>query len=283
MKNILVAMESTPPLGSVLEIALRTAERFKSYVEGIAVDIDLEDVGPIAEVYAPNRLPPSAKVGTEHARQARQEFESFMQERGLKAANAGPQALAYAWRNDSTFSDADVAAYARSFDVTVFARHALSDIFARQNAFQATLFESGRPTLIAPPVAPSTFGERVLIHWNGSTETARTIALALPILTQARSVLVLTLEGGVLLARAAPGSGRQLVEHLALHGVDATHKTVELERHGPGETVLAEAAAAGCDLIVKGAYTQSRFRQMMFGGTTSHILANAELPVLMAH
>ena len=36
-------------------------------------------------------------------------------------------------------------------------------------------------------------------------------------------------------------------------------------------------------LLVKGAFTQSRLRQMIFGGTTSHILANAELPVLMAH
>jgi nucleotide-binding universal stress UspA family protein len=34
---------------------------------------------------------------------------------------------------------------------------------------------------------------------------------------------------------------------------------------------------------VKGAYTQSRLRQMMFGGATRHILANANLPILMAH
>jgi nucleotide-binding universal stress UspA family protein len=284
VKNVLVAMEPTPLLGSVLEIAFLTTERFNSYVEAIAVRTDVGDVGPIAEVYAPSRLPPPAKLGAEHARQVRQEFESFMQTRGgLKAADAGPQPLAYGWRNDATFSDVDVAAYARSFDVTVFARHALSDILDRQNAFQATLFESGRPTLIAPPTVPATFGERVLIHWNGSTETARTIALALPVLTQARSVLVLTLEGGVLQARAAPGSGWRLVEHLALHGVKATHKAAGLERHGPGETILTEAAAAGCDLIVKGAYTQSRFRQMMFGGATSHILAKSELPVLMAH
>ena len=49
------------------------------------------------------------------------------------------------------------------------------------------------------------------------------------------------------------------------------------------ETILAKADELGCDLIVKGAYTQSRLRQMIFGGTTRHILANAKLPVLMAH
>jgi nucleotide-binding universal stress UspA family protein len=39
----------------------------------------------------------------------------------------------------------------------------------------------------------------------------------------------------------------------------------------------------GADLLIKGAYTQSRLRQMIFGGATSHILAMAPLPVLIAH
>jgi nucleotide-binding universal stress UspA family protein len=47
--------------------------------------------------------------------------------------------------------------------------------------------------------------------------------------------------------------------------------------------ILAEAANLGAGLLVKGAYTHSRLRQMIFGGATSHILAAAELPVLMAH
>jgi nucleotide-binding universal stress UspA family protein len=51
----------------------------------------------------------------------------------------------------------------------------------------------------------------------------------------------------------------------------------------PGEILLAEARAQGADLLIKGAYTQSRFRQMIFGGATRHVLAAAELPVLLAH
>jgi nucleotide-binding universal stress UspA family protein len=50
-----------------------------------------------------------------------------------------------------------------------------------------------------------------------------------------------------------------------------------------GETILAAAASLGCDLLIKGAYTQSRLRQMILGGATSHILAQSTLPVLMAH
>jgi nucleotide-binding universal stress UspA family protein len=47
--------------------------------------------------------------------------------------------------------------------------------------------------------------------------------------------------------------------------------------------VLAEAKKLGADLIVKGAYTQSRLRQMIFGGATSHLLAHSTIPILMAH
>jgi nucleotide-binding universal stress UspA family protein len=50
-----------------------------------------------------------------------------------------------------------------------------------------------------------------------------------------------------------------------------------------GEAILREAKNCGADLIVKGAYTQSRLRQMIFGGATSYMLASADLPVVMAN
>ena len=36
-------------------------------------------------------------------------------------------------------------------------------------------------------------------------------------------------------------------------------------------------------ILVKGGYTQSRLRQMIFGGATADILTYAEIPVFMAH
>jgi nucleotide-binding universal stress UspA family protein len=35
--------------------------------------------------------------------------------------------------------------------------------------------------------------------------------------------------------------------------------------------------------MVKGAYTQSRLRQMIFGGATRHIIMEATMPVILAH
>jgi hypothetical protein len=70
---------------------------------------------------------------------------------------------------------------------------------------------------------------------------------------------------------------------LADHGIAATEKTLGARGQRPGEVILAEARAQGADLLIKGAYTQSRFRQMIFGGATQHVLAAAELPVFLAH
>jgi nucleotide-binding universal stress UspA family protein len=81
-----------------------------------------------------------------------------------------------------------------------------------------------------------------------------------------------------------PGpSIKDALGHLEANGIVATEKTVTGARNRQGEAILAEAAAIGADLLIKGAYTQSRLRQMIFGGATSHILASAELPVFFAH
>jgi nucleotide-binding universal stress UspA family protein len=106
------------------------------------------------------------------------------------------------------------------------------------------------------------------------------MADAMPFLGAAQRITILTVEG----ATVAGPSGEQMARSLAMNGIKAETMTLKLTgKRSAGETILAKADELGCDLIVKGAYTQSRLRQMIFGGTTRHILANAKLPVLMAH
>jgi nucleotide-binding universal stress UspA family protein len=50
-----------------------------------------------------------------------------------------------------------------------------------------------------------------------------------------------------------------------------------------GEVILAEAQAMDADLVVKGAYTRSRLRQVIFGGATEHVLQHSPIPVFTAH
>jgi nucleotide-binding universal stress UspA family protein len=145
--------------------------------------------------------------------------------------------------------------------------------------FESALFESGRPVLLAPMTPVSSFGENVVIAWNSSTETARTVALAMPLLTQARAVTVMSVEGW-----GVPGpKGTEAAAYLGRAGVPATARTIPKSGREPAEAILEECVRTGADLLVKGAYTQSRLRQLMFGGATRYVLAHAKLPVIFAH
>ena len=146
-------------------------------------------------------------------------------------------------------------------------------------AATSALFESGRPVLISPDNAVEQLGDVVAIAWNGSTETARTIGLGMPLLTQARKVVVLTVEGWMV----PPHTGKRVADHLQCHGIDATATVVAPQGRSNGQAVLEAAIDFGADLLVKGAYTHHRLTQLIFGGATQHILKHATLPVLMAH
>ena len=126
---------------------------------------------------------------------------------------------------------------------------------------------------------PKTIATNVMVAWNNSTEQARATAFAMPLLRKAERVRVLSMTG-----TSVPGpTADLLMAYLERNGIKATMSVIPSSERASGEAMLALAKEEGCDLLVKGAYTQSRLRQMIFGGATSHILANAEIPVLMAH
>jgi len=212
--------------------------------------------------------------------QAEQYFNEFVLARGLsntepQTASDSPSAV---WQNVGP-SDDYVGHRGRLFDLIVVGRPIHGATTPTMHTLEAALFEAGRPILIAPPKAPEVLGETVVISWNGSTETARTIAFAMPFLLRAKKVVVSTVVDSLV-----PGpNGQEVARYLALNGIEATASDCNIVRRSLGEAMLEEAAKHGADLIVKGAYTHSRLRQMFFGGATSHILAYAEIPIIMAH
>jgi nucleotide-binding universal stress UspA family protein len=277
-KSILVPIEPHDFMESTLETALLLARQFDSYIEGFALRVPIPAAFAIGDVGA---VPIEAlKQDIEDSeKRSRSLFESFMREHGVPFGG-DPKGLSSGWLKDAPEGDYFVGSHGRVFDVIVLAKPGQDARGPRMTALEAGLFESGRPVLIAPPLPQPRMGTNVLIAWNCSTEQARTTAFAMPILKRASRVVVLTVEGGA----AVPGpTGQQLCRYLQLKGVPAKPMTVALDGRLTGEAILAHAKTLGCDLLIKGAYTQSRLRQMIFGGTTRYILSNAELPVLMAH
>jgi nucleotide-binding universal stress UspA family protein len=278
MKALLVPTEQHDLMTSTLETALLLARKFDSYVEGFALRPAIDNFAAMDPVSS-MAMATVRQHDEDAAKQARAMFEGFMEARGIPRGDKTNAALSFGWFDAAPDGDNFVGSYGRVFDITVLGRPGDEPQSPRMVTLEAALFESGRPVLMAPPAPPQRLGDNVMIAWNGSTEQARTNAFAMPLLRGARQVTVLTVEGGTV-----PGpTGVQVARYLQRNGIPAEPITISPEKRSTGEALLAKADALGCDLLIKGAYTQSRLRQMIFGGTTRHILASAQLPVLMAN
>ncbi|MFZ0125230.1 MAG: universal stress protein [Xanthobacteraceae bacterium] len=279
MKTILIPTERQGNMSSALQTALLLARRFDSYIEGFALQPGISQF--LAVDMGGSIATESFRQETiEEAKKAKAMFEAFMQEQGVPRSSQAASGLSFSWLDDAPEGEDIVGSYGRVFDLIVLSRPDATSLGLHHRALESGLFESGRPILLSPTSPPKQIATNVLIAWNGSTEQTRAIAFAMPLLQRAERVKVLTIPGGA----GVPGpSGEQLTRSLQRNGIPATPLTVELDGRSTGETVLAAAASEDCDLLIKGAYTQSRLRQLTFGGATRHILANATLPVFLAH
>ena len=143
---------------------------------------------------------------------------------------------------------------------------------------EAVLLDSGRPILIPAAAAMPAKFERIAIAWKPTPEAVRAVTAAMPFLALAREIVVATVEEA--------GAGREeadrLVRNLRWHGLQATTLSLKPGAEGAAATLLA-AIGNRADLLVMGGYGHSRLREWVFGGFTQLVLADAPLPVLIAH
>jgi nucleotide-binding universal stress UspA family protein len=286
MKTILIPIEESDGLASMLETALMAAKEFGSYIEGLYYQPTSAGAMVVAGeglvVTTPELVESVERQDRNRRERVRAQFSSFMERKGVplvSPTNAMVDGPVAAWVEEESPNSEIVGTRSRVFDITVVARPVKGANIAAMSILEAALFEGGRPILIAPPTAPTKMGDNVVIAWNGSTETARTVAFSMPFLLKASKVTVISMLGfGV----AGPSTA-DVARQLQRNGIPATWKDYQTRDRRAGPAFLEEAATLGADLLVKGAYTQSRVRQMIFGGATDHILSNAELPVLMSH
>jgi nucleotide-binding universal stress UspA family protein len=143
------------------------------------------------------------------------------------------------------------------------------------------ILNSARPVLVVPRCdTPAAVPARALLAWNGSKEAAFALAAALPLLQGAGAVTIADLVG------TARSEYREQLDEvqgwLARHGVraDCLLPTVDGDH---GRALLDLARERGCDLLVMGCYGHGRLRELCLGGASRTVLAQATLPVLLAH
>jgi nucleotide-binding universal stress UspA family protein len=207
-------------------------------------------------------------------------FERLTAENGLAIAEARPDA------DEATVSfaavigrepDIVVAHQARLADLIVVPHPAGDKEVSSSDALHAVLFDSAKPVLIAPRTAPSTIGHHVCIGWNGTAESASAVMTALPWLQRAQSIRILWSEDYQRRGPLAP----DLEQYLAAHHLTADRAAFQSINNVVGAGLLAAANEFACDLLVMGAYSHSRLRQLILGGVTRHVLEHATVPLMM--
>ena len=189
------------------------------------------------------------------------------------------------WRGALDFPARFILKEARSADIVVSGGHspAFSDAFALASP-KDLVMQTGRPLLVVPDQADWLDLRSVLVAWKDTAEARRAIADSLPLLRLAKEVTVAEI--------LEEGDGRPAVERrlgdvaawLARHGVASTQRVGEARREGGTAAALDEiAGSVGAGLIVAGAYGHSRFRELVLGGVTQHLVTQSERCVLLSH
>jgi nucleotide-binding universal stress UspA family protein len=282
MKNLL-AVIGDGSAGPVLEASLKVAKRFNSHIVGLhslTTEYAVVFGGEMGFSISSEVDRTLEREGHERRDQARRLFRDFMTQQGVPlgpaADHAGPSA---SWREEDGRQNAVVGMSGRVYDLILVEQpEKLASI--AEATLEDALFESGRPVMMVPKAIGANLGEKIAIAWNGSTETALTVAVSMPLLKQAGEVVVVAV-GPQHMPEPGP-TGEELARNLEGHGLKVSLRSAFGRDKPMGESFLKEAMAAGADLLLKGAYTRSRIRQMIFGGATRHIIMEARIPVIMA-
>jgi len=290
IRTILVPLDGSDDSKAAMETAFAVGRNFDSHVDVLHVRPDARAAVPLlgegmSGAMIEEMITLAEQEGNERSNKAHGIFDEFCRSFSVPVFNRelqepGPaESVTARWLEVTGREDEEVSRTARLADLVVVGRASDQSEFSSDSVLNAALFESGRPVLLAPPKGADNFGKTIAVAWNGSAESARAVSGALPFLKNAEKVFALTAET----ENTEPTVSTDLADFCAWHGIKAEAVSFSPAGHSVGEAVLMECEKLGADMLVMGAYTHSRMRQLILGGLTDHVLHNAKIPVLMAH
>ncbi len=276
LKDLVVHIDHGRCCEARIAAALALAARHDAHLTGVYVKTEARIPGYIRAELGDDLLARQAALAATALADAERRFNEA----------ARRQNVAAEWRCVEGAPVAALGLHARYADVLIAGQHDPSgdDGSDEPGMPERLILAAGRPVLVVPYAGTfPTIGERVMVAWDASRLASRAIHDALPLLQTAKKVVVLAVN-------PRPGDdghgdipSADICLHLARHGITAEAQHVCAEDLGAGEMLLSRAADEGIDLLVAGAYGHPRWREIVLGGVTRHLLAHMTVPVLMAH
>ncbi|MGJ4899252.1 universal stress protein [Bradyrhizobium oligotrophicum] len=273
--TVMVSLALSQPNEARLQVAADLAARFDAGVIGVAA-------GEFA--------PPLYFTTGEQAQDLIEQGEAALRNRLAELEQqfrtaVGDRAASLSWRSAVDFPARYVLAQARAADILVTGGvpPGVSDAFAVANP-KDLVMQAGRPLLVVPDNASSLDLGTVLVAWKETPEARRALTDALPLLAKASGVVVAEIPETASEYDACAARLADVVAWLGRHKIVASARVAE---PGQGRNVAATLDAVAADLsaglVVAGAYGHSRFRELVLGGVTEHLMTRSERCVLLSH
>ena len=192
---------------------------------------------------------------------------------------AGEQHVTASYREEAGDSLERLTFHARHCDLVVMGRAKQKQGLA-QDTLERLVLVCGRPMLVAATAAPQRLTGTIMVCWKESGNAARAVAAAMPILAKAERVVFTSI---VERDENVVDAVKDLARQFAWNGVATETQIIPAKgRKIPG---MLSAAAEECsaDLVVMGAFGESRARQIIFGSCTEAFLRHADRPILLMH
>ena len=275
MRNILLPFEYIETIPHLIDCAVSLAKKYNSSVSGVAIHQRIDSF-----IAQEGSIVFDSLHHDENKEEAIKYKEKFIDHINiLKKSDTDLKDLKYKWLSEELENQKYLGDLSRVYNFVIISRPYQELQSASLSSIQTTLFDGGRPVMLIPMNKQIDIGKKVVISWNCTTESSRAVFAALPILKQASDVTILTVEKVI----TDGPSGEQVSELLASHGIDAKPVTISGDEKKIGDSILDFSQSVDADLIVKGAYTQSRLREIIFGGATRHLMLHSEIPIYLVN
>jgi len=277
-KSILVHLDDSDRCAARVNLAAQLAGTHGSHLIGLLPTGLYESLVP-ADVIPTGVTDDIAEVAERLRRRADSIDDAF------RALMSGQGRLSYEVRRVDGSALASIVDHGRTSDLIVLGQDEPSRASGAppQGLVPPVMLEAGRPVLVVPYAGRfETAGKTILVAWDGSRESAVAMRMALPFLSKADQVALVSFSGAEEPADPARLLVAEMSQWLQRHDILATaeQRVTEIDI---SDALLSHAADMGADLIVMGGYGHSRLRELILGGVTRQVLASMTVPVLMAH
>ncbi|MBA1159080.1 universal stress protein [Microvirga mediterraneensis] len=272
IKQVLVAVDDPGISRHVLSVAAGLAARFSAKLVCLYV------IPPMLALPFDEVVQEAAQRAQARATQYRALFEGVARAHDLRTE----------WRLVHGLPNEEAIVHARYSDLVVIARG--NPLPPAPSSFplwpEHVVLAAGRPVIAVPREGSFAMtGKHILVAWNASREATRAVNDALPLLKAANAVDVLLINPGE--AHEGPGGhgeepGADIAAHLARHDIRSNVHVEGAGKESIGQRIAVRAIELNADLIVAGAFGYPRWREMILGGVTQHLLAEASIPILLS-